>query len=104
MYDISSYSSEGSRNLTIGLKIVDFVKDSDNENQFANRRYDSISLKILTSFFYSIELIAAMIMFSFVFYERSGAAGCYRSVVNQLLACAYGGVSHSIDFVNMSYK
>ena len=98
MYNTSSYSSElveGTSHLTIRLKIVDFVKDSDNESQFANRRYDSILFKILTSFFYSIELIAAMIMFSFVFYERSGAAGSYRSVINQLLAYAYGGVSHS---------
>ena len=103
MYNISSYSSElvkVIRNSTNGLKIVDFVKEADSESQFANR-YDSIPLKILTSFFYIIEVIAAMIMFSFVYYERSGAAGSYRTVINQLLAYAYGvWVSYSIDFVN----
>ena len=101
MYNISSYSSElvkVIRNSSNGLKIVDFVKDADSESQFANR-YDSIPLKILTSFFYIIEVIAAMIMFSFVYYERSGAAGTYRTVINQLLAYAYGvWVSYSIDF------
>ena len=103
IYKDSSYSSElvkVIRNSTNGLKIVDFVKDADSESQFANR-YDSIPLKILTSFFYIIEVIAAMIMFSFVYYERSGAAGSYRTVTNQLLAYAYGvWVSYSMDFVN----
>ena len=104
IYNISSYSSElvkVSRNSTNGLKIVDFVKEADSESQFIANRYDSIPLKILTSFFYIIEVIAAMIMFSFVYYERSGAAGTYRTVINQLLAYAYGvWVSYSIDFVN----
>ena len=102
MHNISSYSSElvkVIRNSTNGLKIVDFVKEADSESQFANR-YDSIPLKILTSFIYLIEVIAAMIMFSFVIYERSGAAGHYRTVINQLLASAYGGVSYSKYFLN----
>ena len=103
IYNISSNSSELVKviiNSTNGLMIVDFVKDADSKSQFANR-YDSIPLKILTSFFYIIEVIAAMIMFSFVYYERSGAAGSYRTVTNQLLAYAYGvWVSYSIDFVN----
>ena len=101
IYNVSSSSSElveVIRNSTNGLKVVDFVKDADSKSQFANR-YDSILLKILTSFFYIIEVIAAMIMFSFVYYERSGAAGSYRTVINQLLAYAYGvWVSYSIDF------
>ena len=103
IYNISSYSSEMVEvvgNSSIGLKVANFVKDSDSESQFANR-YDSIPLKILTSFIYLIEVIAAMIMFSFVYYERSGAAGSYRTVINQLLAYAYGvWVSYSIGFVN----
>ena len=102
IYNISSYSFElvkVIRNSTNGLKIVDFVKEADIESQFANR-YDSIPLKILTSFFYIIEVIAAMIMFSFVKYESSGAAGHYRTVINQLLASAYGGVSYSKYFLN----
>ena len=96
IYNISSYSSEMVEvisNSSIGLTVADFVTDSDSESQFAIRRYDSIPLKILASFFYCIEVIAAMIMFSFVYYERSGAAGSYRTVINQLLAYAYGAVS-----------
>ena len=103
IYNVSSFSSElvgVIRNSTNGLKVVDFVKDADSKSQFANR-YDSIPLKILTSFIYIIEVIAAMIMFSFVHYERSGAAGTYRTVINQLLAYAYGvWVSYSVYFVN----
>ena len=95
-YTIFSYSSEQGEvieNSTEGLEVVDFVKDFNSESQFANGRYDSIPLKILTSFFYIIEVIAAMIMFSFVYYERSGAAGYYRTVINQLVACCLGAVS-----------
>ena len=64
IYNISSYSSEMVeiiRNSSIRLKVFDFVKDSDSESQLDNR-YDSIPLKILTSFFYIIEVIAAMII------------------------------------------
>ena len=101
MYNISSYSPElvqVIKNSTLGLEVVDFVKDQEREGQFANH-YDSIPLKILTSFIYVIEVIAAMIMFSFVYYERSGAAGYYRNVINQLVAYVYGGVSCSIEQV-----
>ena len=48
---------------------------------------------------FNLEVMAAMIMFSFVSYERSGAAGYYRTVVNQLLAWLYGGVSYSVSFL-----
>ena len=89
------------RNSTLGLEAVDFVKEPDFERQLANH-FDSIPLKILTSFIYGIELIGAMIMFTFVSYERSGAAGYYRTVINQLVAYVYGGVSCSIDFLNRS--
>ena len=44
------------RNSTGGLKVVDFVIDSDIENHYTNP-YDSITLKILTSFIYSIEVV-----------------------------------------------
>ena len=103
IHNVSSYSSElvkVTRNSTNGLKIVDFVIEADSESRFIANRYDSIPLKILTSFFYIIEVIAAMIMFSFVKYESSGAAGHYRTVINQLLASAYGGVSYSKYFLN----
>ena len=101
MYNISSYSPElvkVIKNSTLGLEVVDFVKDQETEGQFANP-YDSLPLKILTSFIYVIEVFAAMIMFSFVYYERSGAAGYFRNVINQLVAYVYGGVSYSIEQV-----
>ena len=47
---------------------------------------------------FNLEVMAALIMFSFVSYERSGAAGYYRTVVNQLLAWLYGGLSYSLSF------
>ena len=102
IYNVSSFSLElvgVIRNSTNGLKIVDFVKDADSKSQFVDR-YDSIPFKILTSFIYIIEVIAVMIMFSFVYYERSGAAGSYRTVINQLLAYISLWVSYSIDFIN----
>ena len=53
----------------------------------------SIQLKLITVFIYMIEVTCALVMFSFVVYERSGFAGAYRSIINQLLAYFYGGVS-----------
>ena len=53
----------------------------------------SIQLKLITVFIYMIEVNCALVMFSFVVYERSGFAGAYRSIINQLLAYFYGGVS-----------
>ena len=95
-YTIFSYSSEQEnviKSSTEGMEVVDFLRDTDSESQFTNGRYDSIPLKIMASFFYIIEVMAAMIMFSFVYYERSGAVGSYRTVINQLLAYVYGAVS-----------
>ena len=95
-YTIFSYSSEQEnviKSSTEGMEVVDFLRDTDSESQFTNGRYDSIPLKIMASFFYIIEVIAAMIMFSFVYYERIGAAGSYRTAINQLLANVYGAVS-----------
>ena len=99
-----SHSSEQGEVIENSTEGCCFCEDFISESQFANGRYDSIPLKILTSFFYSIEVIAAMIMFSFVHYERIGATGSYRTVINQLLACGYGGVSYSIDFSNKSLE
>ena len=62
IYNVSSFSLElvgVIRNSTNGLKIVDFVKDADSKSQFVDR-YDSIPLKILTSFIYIIEVIAVI--------------------------------------------
>ena len=53
----------------------------------------SISLKIITVGIYVMDLTGTLVMFSFVVYERSGYAGAYRSIINQLLAYFYGIVS-----------
>ena len=55
--------------------------------------FESIPLKLITIVIYMIEVLSSLIMFSFVIYERSGCAGSYRSVINQLLAYFYGVVS-----------
>ena len=75
------------------------------ENQTTNTEewidpYDSVWLKILTFFIYIVEVTAASIMITFVFYETSGYAGHYRTLINQLLSYFYGGVIHyqSIEF------
>ena len=53
----------------------------------------SILLKLITVGIYMIEVSCALVGFSFVVYERSGLSGAYRSIINQLLAYFYGGVS-----------
>ena len=75
------------------------------ENQTTNAEewidpYDSVWLKILTFFIYIVEVTAALIMITFVYYETSGYAGHYRTLINQLLSYFYGGVIHyqSIEF------
>ena len=67
------------------------------ENQTTNAEewidpYDSVWLKILTFFIYIVEVMAASIMITFVYYETSGYAGHYRTLINQLLSYFYGGV------------
>ena len=71
------------------------------ENQTTNAEewidpYDSVWLKILTFFIYIIEVMAASIMITFVYYESSGYAGHYRTLINQLLSYFYGGVIHIV--------
>ena len=55
--------------------------------------FDSTVLKFLTVIVYIVEILASIIMFAFVSYETGGDAGHYRTVINQLLSCGYGGVS-----------
>ena len=52
--------------------------------------FDSTILKFLTVI---VEILASIIMFAFVSYETGGDAGHYRTAINQLLSCGYGGVS-----------
>ena len=59
--------------------------------------FDSITLKFLTIIVYIIEVFASIVMLFFVAYETRGYAGHYRTVINQLLSCAYGAVRKIID-------
>ena len=52
--------------------------------------YDTMVLKLLTVFVYLVEILAAIVMLSFVVYENQGYAGHYRTVINQLLSSLYG--------------
>ena len=55
--------------------------------------YDSYTLKVITLLIYVSEIFSSILIFAFVYYERSGLAGSYRTFNNQLLAYFYGGVS-----------
>ena len=57
-----------------------------------NDPLDSILLKLLTVLVYIVNILASIIMLSFVSFETGGNAGHYRTAVNQLLSCGYGGV------------
>ena len=96
-------------------KVDDKFSDSSNqliirssfENQTTNAEewidpYDSVWLKILTFFVYIVEVMAASIMITFVYYETSGYAGHYRTLINQLLSYFYGGVIHA-DIINYRF-
>ena len=54
--------------------------------------FGSTILKFLTVIVYIVEILASIIMFAFVKYETGGDAGHYRTAINQLLSCGYGGV------------
>lgn len=54
--------------------------------------FDTISLKLLTIIIYIIVILASAILLTFVVFERSGLAGHYRTVINQILSCGYGAV------------
>ena len=44
-----------------------------------------------------IEVLASIVLLFFVAYETGGDAGHYRTVINQLLSCFYGGVRYNIQ-------
>ena len=50
------------------------------------------SFKKVTCIVYIVEILASIIMLAFVSYETGGDAGHYRTAINQLLSCGYGGV------------
>ena len=87
----STTTMDKNLNFTNYLHIINF--ETDLETGEWVDPYDSISLKLLTVFVYFVELMAAIVMFTFVAYEKGGYAGPYRTLINQLLSWLYGGVS-----------
>ena len=87
----STTTTDKNHSLTNFLQIINFETDIETEEWVDP--YDSISLKLLTVFVYFVELMAAIVMFTFVAYEKGGYAGPYRTLINQLLSWLYGGVS-----------
>ena len=73
----------------------------ENKQEYFQNPFESIPLKLITVVIYMIEVLSSLIMFSFVIYERSGCAGSYRSVINQLLAYFYGVVTHQRNKSNL---
>ena len=55
--------------------------------------YDSVWVKVGTICIQAVDVITATIMLAFVAFETNGLAGHYRTLINQLLSCLYGGVS-----------
>ena len=74
-------------------EILPFIFGNFIENKRNYDIYDSYTLKVITLLIYVSEIFSSILMFAFVYYERSGLAGSYRTFNNQLLAYFYGGVS-----------
>ena len=68
--------------------------------------FDSLWLKLITVVVYILEVMASMVMFTFVRYETQGFAGHYRTIINQFLSYLYGAVSllFCIRFFNIQLK
>ena len=73
--------------------LMNFQFEKDMENEKWPDPYDSNWLKIITILLYFVDVIASMIMISFVIFETKGLAGHYRTFINQLLSAHYGAVS-----------
>ena len=69
---------------------IHFEKEERLENRIWMDPYDSIYLKLISLLFYISEILASMVMFTLVMYEKDGLAGRYRTVTNQLVAYLYG--------------
>ena len=83
---------------------VQFENDLDiNDNGKWVDPYDSIWLKISTIIFYIVEVVASIIMLAFVAYETGGNAGHYRTLINQLLSCLYGGVRLNFTIITFLF-
>ena len=64
--------------------------------------YDSIWLKCITVMVIVVEMSASVIIWAFVAFETRGYAGHYRTAINQLLSCLYGGVSKMNPSTNLT--
>ena len=80
--------SESENQLLIGAL---FENETTNNEEWIDP-YNSVWLKMLTCCIYIVEVMAAVIMTSFVYYETNGYAGHYRTLINQLLSYFYGAV------------
>ena len=80
-----------SSNETYAEKML-FACAFEETSQSWNDPFDSNLLKLITFITYVVEILAALIMLAFVVFETRGLAGHYRTLINQLLSCLYGGV------------
>lgn len=68
--------------------------------------YDTtaLSVELVATLAYVIELISSIVLVAFVIFETSGLAGPYRTIINQLLSYLYSLVSIEIlNFHNSSF-
>ena len=86
--NIHDIFSESENQLLIGAL---FENETTNTEEWIDP-YNSVWLKMLTCCIYIVEVMAAVIMTSFVYYETNGYAGHYRTLINQLLSYFYGAV------------
>ena len=86
--DIHDTFSDSENQLLIGAL---FENETINTEEWIDP-YNSVWLKMLTFCIYIVEMMAAVIMTSFVYYETNGYAGHYRTLINQLLSYFYGAV------------
>ena len=91
------------RNITNNLTdliIIDFEKDTKIDE--SSDPYDSFWLKCLTVMVVGVEMSSSVIIWAFVVFETRGYAGHYRTAINQLLSCLYGGVSKMDPSTNLT--
>ena len=62
----------------------------------------SVWLKCMTVMVIVVEMSASVIIWAFVAFETRGYAGHYRTAINQLLSCLYGGVSKMDPSTNLT--
>ena len=96
---IIMFARNKTNNLT-DLISIDFEKDTKIDESIDP--YDSFWLKCLTVMVVGVEMSASVIIWAFVVFETRGYAGHYRTAINQLLSCLYGGVSKMNPSTNLT--